>query len=1461
MKSNSGHEPPTQSIRALLSRLLLIASAFVFLGLVGAPAAHAVTSLAETARMEAADRLDPPHIRSLFQTYVSLGMRREAAAFLERKIHLGELPREEAAPLFHEILMKRDLWDDPENLVAVCEAALGSGARTPRILYAYGTGLRLSGRRSEGSAILAQIGPESPIYPYALYAIGQIAAEEGDSKTALEVLARVRQMGRGNGEGESLARRSALSQAEYLLALGRHGEAAQFFEALLRKGNDPLGRAGLAAARIDDGGEAEILPAETIAGWPVRQRVLFFLLQGGRSRSRGQFDQAIVYLVRSEEELMTSLSSAAPPVSETLERDPVGEFLRLQIDRHRSLRQKFSSGSYGENVSAMRENIVELMLGLLLMDHSVSRSRGEAPAPPSLPENHFLSAAEIEEIIRKIEQATLDGVDVDRLVEEHAKKLDIFQNLAHPIQRYRLLGKLEKNQAEIHKIKERIRQHRQAAIAGLEASREAAVSRFLREMGRFLVELDAIRTAAGETREFIRQHFDILRQGAEEGKVTTEARQQMMKEALAFDNERLTAVMPFVQSLEKRNRIVSWERRKQELLALRPAIRRQLVDALVSKAHFLREKQRTDGQQDFFAVLERAARFLSGDQLSPRDRSECAINIGHLLSGETGRWEPHPGRAAGEKETAMIAALLPALATEAQTWDLREDALYMATVLRRMARDPGAGNAAREFLEKYPSSPHAGEFAVRLGHEAYLSGKTAAATTLYRTAAEGSNPEAAAVARYMLGWGRFQNGDAEGATRELSFPLSDPSLGCGDPSHFERAVLSLAVRAWNETPVELLPSYGPVRDGGCGARLMLASLGDAEEKRGETARAAVVYDVLARRFPNDEAAPAYEKKSIEDLRRAGREEEALSRALSQWERYGPGSSWAGSQAQPAREKARSELAGILKSLSEEKFAEGMRTGERSAMTAAAAGMKQYFAVKGGEPTGADAELQLKWGIASLQAGDRDAGIGLLLELMGEQGSDPIGERAAILYAEAMIAGYERREQTADDAEDSAMLLLGDHPSEKAAGLAYRAASSFLGAREYERAARLAGEIESSKAAPKPLIYDARLVQAEAHLFMNDLGSTRRKAISVLGDARMDPDSRIRDRARDLYLLASLREVEAKTAAGDWNSAAALLEELGGRFPEAPEAPLYYLRAMRSYRVGEDKEGMLRVGQLLLQKFPRRGEAVEVAGAIGPYLEERKEYLKAADLYADIAERFPKSDQAPRFLFHSASLSNEHGNPEVAGKRFSSYRTKYPESRWRTAYATLSVGLLAWKGGETGTAIREMEEGLRRVEAGLEADAPGELRELAGKAQIAIGEYWADQFRKLKLVAPMEKNLALKTRLFRKSLAAFEKAEREAPLEAAVHASQRSGDLLVEFGKAVLDSQRPKGMKGEERAMYEEALAARARTYFDRAVDWYAGALDRIEEEGGPSDLVFPVLQRMEEAQELLEEKPGGSDRK
>ncbi|HSG06429.1 MAG TPA: hypothetical protein VLB09_08530, partial [Nitrospiria bacterium] len=525
------------------------------------------------------------------------------------------------------------------------------------------------------SANFAQIGQGTPFFPYALYAMGQIAAEEGRYDQALALFRRLTEViGQGMPNGDSLNKRVKRSLAEVLLVSGRPGEAASIFDSL-NTTKDPLAKVGWATAHpaqktIDDG-----LPSEMTALWPVRKRIYLSMLRGGLARERGEFARAVDHLIRAEEDLDASLVLTTFPTTEIFEGYENADLLDRQIEAHRHLRRSLASIKPGEGEEAVRERIVDLFIGLLFLDHSIARAQGLMPRVGSMPEVRFLSGKQVEEIIRRVEEASLDGFEVERLVEELSKKVDIFQNLAHPIDRYRLLTKMEKSLEEIQEIKERIVERREKTIAGVKAAEATALSPLLTDMGKFLKELDEVRSVTKEMREFTIAHFNILKEGGKTKETSWERLQKKAGEALTFDNDRFTSLLPSVKALEERARVLSWERKKQELAALRTVVARQLVDALLAHARHLKSERSISAEREAWEALDRAVSYLKGNRLSARDKAECAVHIASFLAEGNGRWELYPGRTLGEKEKESIAGILPLLKAGAQSGDRREEAM------------------------------------------------------------------------------------------------------------------------------------------------------------------------------------------------------------------------------------------------------------------------------------------------------------------------------------------------------------------------------------------------------------------------------------------------------------------------------------------------------------------------------------------------------------------------------------------------------------------------------------------------------------------------------------------------------------------------------------------------------------------------------------------------------------------
>ena len=94
----SGREKALIPITCGRARILLLATVLVALCPVDRPAASAAT-LTGLARAIASDDAVGERVSAVFRGYSSLGLRREAAAYLERAIHLGEITAREAAQI------------------------------------------------------------------------------------------------------------------------------------------------------------------------------------------------------------------------------------------------------------------------------------------------------------------------------------------------------------------------------------------------------------------------------------------------------------------------------------------------------------------------------------------------------------------------------------------------------------------------------------------------------------------------------------------------------------------------------------------------------------------------------------------------------------------------------------------------------------------------------------------------------------------------------------------------------------------------------------------------------------------------------------------------------------------------------------------------------------------------------------------------------------------------------------------------------------------------------------------------------------------------------------------------------------------------------------------------------------------------------------------------------------------
>jgi cellulose synthase operon protein C len=183
-----------------------------------------------------------------------------------------------------------------------------------------------------------------------------------------------------------------------------------------------------------------------------------------------------------------------------------------------------------------------------------------------------------------------------------------------------------------------------------------------------------------------------------------------------------------------------------------------------------------------------------------------------------------------------------------------------------------------------------------------------------------------------------------------------------------------------------------------------------------------------------------------------------------------------------------------------------------------------------------------------------------------------------------------------------------------------------------------------------------------------------------------------------------------------------------------------------------------------------------------------------------AELFDRADEAPRAL---ALLQRVQADP-------ASPLPQVVQSRWRLAEAARRAGK------------QRDEQALLR--ALLQADAQGgeartdATRTLAARAALRLAEPQLLAYRQVTLVEPLKTTLARKKTRFDALQALYTEVAAMGSAEAQALALEHSAALYQDFGRAVLASQRPRGLGKADAAAYQRLLEEQARPFEDKAAE-------------------------------------------
>ena len=142
--------------------------------------------------------------------------------------------------------------------------------------------------------------------------------------------------------------------------------------------------------------------------------------------------------------------------------------------------------------------------------------------------------------------------------------------------------------------------------------------------------------------------------------------------------------------------------------------------------------------------------------------------------------------------------------------------------------------------------------------------------------------------------------------------------------------------------------------------------------------------------------------------------------------------------------------------------------------------------------------------------------------------------------------------------------------------------------------------------------------------------------------------------------------------------------------------------------------------------------------------------------------------------------------------------------------------------------------LAELKAIVSADADGgkgrtdRTRYLAASSQLALTEPVFDQYVQIKLVEPIDKNLAKKKESLKQVKDGFEAVLRYEIGETTAAASYYLGEMYYDFNRSLVESERPGNLTAAEKEQYELALEEQAFPFEERAIDVHQKNTDLVK---------------------------------
>lgn len=739
-------------------------------------------------------------------------------------------------------------------------------------------------------------------------------------------------------------------------------------------------------------------------------------------------------------------------------------------------------------------------------------------------------------------------------------------------------------------------------------------------------------------------------------------------------------------------------------------------------------------------------------------------------------------------------------------------------------------------VQTYPKTPLRDEAQFRRGELLFTLRDYAAAEEAYRqTMAAGPRGTFYERSLFMHGWSLFKQGRLEDGLASF-FGVLDGRLGPLGADQDEAPIdrlpgLSRADRELVEDTFRVVSislanlkgadSIPPYIDSELRRRYefrVYEQLGELYVRQERVKDAADAFAAFAQRRPLHPQAPLMQARVVDIYAQGGLPSLALSAKKQYVEGYGVGSDY--QRANPAA-WARSEplLRTHLEELARHHHAAAQQSHKREDVREAAHWYRQYLTSFPQDPQAAQNNFLL----AELLYEDAQFAAAAAEYEKTAYGYPPHERRADAGYAALLAYAQQQKQAGADvpalqrSAVDGALRFAQTFPQDARVGpVLTNAAETLYALNDRERAAAVARQVLALQ--PPAAAGERRVawtVLAHGAFERGAFAEAEGDYAQVL--ALLPAQDTARAGLTERLAASIYKQGEAALAQGALREAVGHFERVGSVTPGAELRATAQYDAAAALLALKDWDGAARRLEDFRRRYPQHPLQGEVAAKLAVAYVEQGSWTQAAAEFERIAGAAADPQLARAGLWQAAEMYEKAGARPPAARAYERYLKQYPapldpalEARWRLANLARADG-----GAARATALlRE----LQKADLAAGAARSERSRYLGGMATLALAQPLVDDYRKVALVEPLQRQLKLKKAKMEQALKAFSAAADYGVAEVTTRATYETAEIYRDFGRALLDSQRPRGLKKDEREQYDVLLEEQAFPFEEKAIE-------------------------------------------